>query len=63
MEVHLLNTPPDSQPLSNKSGHKVVLASQHWVVTDNETARKVKYIFRPNGDLLIAQIKEGKTSS
>lgn len=63
MEVHLLNTTSDSQPLSNKPGHKAVLASQHWVVTDNETARKVKYIFRPNGDLLITQIKAGKGSN
>lgn len=63
MELHLLNTTPDSQRLSKKAAQTALLTSQHWIVTDNETARKVKYIFRPNGDLLIAQVKEGKAAN
>lgn len=56
METQLLAITSDSHQFHQKAEKDVTPTSQHWVVTDNETAHRIKYIFRPNGELLIAPL-------
>lgn len=58
MEIQLLTTTTsDPQLLHQELEQATTSVSQHWVVTDNETERKIRYIFRPNGDLLRAPLR------
>jgi hypothetical protein len=62
MKIQLLNITPDLQPFSKELENTATPTSQHWVVTDSETTRKVKYIFRPNGNLVVFQIRDGQAN-
>lgn len=54
MKTFVADIIPQIQRFSQKLDNLTLLTNQHWVVLDQSTQSKTVYIFRSNGDLLIA---------
>ena len=54
MRTYLADIIPKIQKFTQKLDNLTMLTNQHWVVLDELTQSKTVYIFRTNGELLIA---------
>lgn len=54
MKTFVADIIPQIQRFSQKLDNLTLLTNQNWVVLDQFTQSKTVYIFRSNGDLLIA---------
>lgn len=54
MRTYIADIIPKIQKFSQKLNNLTMLTNQHWVVLDELTQSKTVYIFRNNGELLIA---------